>query len=652
MLDLIQKIKDYRFRPSGIKAIMVDAKPQSEVLSVGAKTFLNNIFLDMLFGEEPSVSTPQMEKGTVCEQDGIKLYRAKTQAFHTKNLEKKSNDHIAGTCDLILKDKIVDIKCSFTNRTWFKMTEKEAMSEYQWQLVSYCWLWDKPLAQIAYCGVKTPDYLLEEEVKKAVKTSRINPDNHEEYNKIEEAVYNQHTFERVPSENRIKLYDFEVTQDMINKLKSKCESAKEYLLKLAEAEIDKAIIKTNQSFVTTENGASLPIVDQLISKYKEFGIELAFDQIIQGASVDQYRFTPLRAGIKIEKAKSFNADIQALLKSDSVLIETPIVRTSQIGIQVPRENRQTVILPKIAHKDLNLSFGQTITGEDYVLDLAQAPHLLVAGSTGSGKSVFLQSLISQLENSKSAEYTILDPKREFKNSFKDIPEICEYLENIKAEILVRQKIEDKTKLKPKVIIIDELEVLLNNTIKKHYEITAEPIMQVWNMNAKGSITSKKLKNPEYAKQLTIQKAQPKYGELCRSLIQFITSIGRSEKVHLVLATQNPTVKNLDSSIKANCPTRVCFRVATQVNSQVILDTVGGEKLLGKGDMLVITPQESSPIRLQGYLVGDAPVVNSADVTSTSIVNTAGRNNYNHNYNNNFNYNQLESTQSLINGMFN
>jgi DNA segregation ATPase FtsK/SpoIIIE, S-DNA-T family len=423
--------------------------------------------------------------------------------------------------------------------------------------------------------------------------------------KLEDEVRSLHNYDCIPVEHRIKSFCFDLVQEDVEKLKSRIIQAREYLTKLDNADSHNlAIIKTKQSFVTsTTTGQNLPIIESIISKYNEFGIELKFDEVVTGASVLQYRFTPLRAGIKIDKASKYNADIQALLKTDSVLIETPIPKTGQIGIQIPRTDRQSIQLPETSHlPNLLINLGQEVNGDNYTLDIATAPHVLIAGSTGSGKSVLIDSIVNQLET-KQAAYFLLDPKREFTSNPKsesNLEDIYGLLLRAKGSILDRQDIQDKTLFHPVIYILDEMELAMSSKEKLHYEITAPQFVEVMEELAGGKIKIKQVKNPKYAIQLSEQKAMPTYGQAITELVEFITRVGRSEKIHFIGATQNPTVKNLSSSIKANCPTRICLRVSQRSNSQVILDTDGGEKLLGKGDMLLMNPAEQSLIRLQGY----------------------------------------------------
>lgn len=587
-------------------------KKAGEVLTETAQTYLSEKFEDIIFGEPPDLYTMEIQKGKECENEAISLIRKVTQKFYTKfdeNIE-LSNEFAKGHPDIaeVATGELIEVKCPFRVRTWFRYTETKAFKAYVWQVKCYLWMLGLTKGKLAICAIPTPLNLILEDMKAHGSYNKSQTLTEAQYQEWEERFHNYHNFEAIPEMDRVKFYDVVLTQDDIDQMKSKVISAREHLQKIESSDsLAHAITRPKEvSFITTGISAisDLSDTDRIISKYKEFGIELKFDEKIQGASVSQYRFTPLRQGIKIEKAKAYNSDIMAVLKSDSVIIETPIPKTGQIGIQIPNETRTVITLPKVEKpvSDLVLSIGQTIGGQDYKLDLATAPHLLVAGATGSGKSVLLKTIISQLQDKKIG-FEILDPKSEFENSIKDHTRIYGVLTEIKQAIIKNTKITDKSKISPFVIILDEMETLLADTQKVPYpiDLAKYPVfITKYKTLANGGFTSKEIKNPAYLEELRTQRFQPKLGEACAGLIEYIVRLGRSEKIHLICATQNPTVKNVSSTIKANCPTRICLRVSTQVNSQVILDEPGGEKLLGNGDMLLMSPKETGLTRLQSY----------------------------------------------------
>lgn len=609
----MSKFASYKFRASQIHRLMANAKG-SEVLSVGAKTYLHEIYEDSIFGESPEVATIEIQKGNEVENDAIALLRKIRQKFYKKHPEddELSNEYITGHLDIVdLEDEmVIDIKCPFRVRTWFRYTEKDALDKYYWQLLSYLWLTGYKKGEIAVCAMPTPDHLILKDLQKQGFFYREGELSQEKYEEEEQKHYNLHNFSVIEEKDRIKFYRVEFNQEDVDRMISKIEAGRQYLMQLEASEsLSLAVQKSaSESYLTTTSAvnSNLSITDRLVTKYREFGIELKYDEGIVGASVTQFRFTPLKKGVKIEKAKAYNADIQAVLKSDSVIIETPIPKTGQIGIQIPNEVRTVVKREKIdSTNNLVLSIGQAIDGSDYQLDLATAPHLLVAGATGSGKSVLLKTIIDQL-HSKHHTYAILDPKREFgSKAISDHVKIHTLLLESQREIQARMSISDKSKLAPHIIILDEMETLLSDSQKLDYQVDEEkypPFIQKINELKDGTIKGIQVKNPAYEEQLKIQRAQPKLGDACRELIEYIVRLGRSEKVHLICATQNPTVQNISSSIKANCPTRICLRVASEVNSRVILDTNGGEKLLGNGDMLLMSPKENGLTRLQGYFI--------------------------------------------------
>jgi FtsK/SpoIIIE family/FtsK alpha domain len=533
----------------------------------------------------------------VCEKDAIKMYRINNSTIALKNEKRFESEFLIGTPDLILDDKIVDTKCPYLVSTWFGYTEKKAIDEYQWQMVAYMILCNKKKSELAICGINTPDYLVIEECRDACYKARVNPDNEEEMANIEFQVQALHNFDIWPEKYRIRSFEINLTDDLVAKLESKLTACRQFMLELAQSDPNLAYQK-KRSLLTTEHGSDLSIVDQIITKYNEFGIEIKFDEVITGASVLQYRFTLLSSGKKIEQLGKYNADIQALLKTDSVLIETPIPKTGQIGIQVPREDRQFVQAPMVTREHyLDLPIGQTIDGQRYYLNLAKAPHLLIAGATGSGKSVLLKNIIQELLFNEF-NVKILDPKFEL-GGICYPTQILIYLEHVIKTIKYRQKIEDKTTFEPIIVICDEMEILFSDKTKAAYEIDYDKYPEFIE-----APSGKMVKNPEFTQELIKARQNPTIGQLCQEYIRTIVTIGRSEKVHFIGATQNPIVKVIDSSIKANIPTRICLKVAQKSNSMVIIDQAGGEKLLGQGDMLLLTPEEPKPVRLQGFAYTD------------------------------------------------
>lgn len=606
----MKDFSEYKFRASSIARIMPAAKG-NQVLSEGAKTFLQEIYADSIFGETPDVETVATKKGKAMENDAIRLLSKVDGKFYDKHDENVTleNDYVCGHPDIDDKDEetIIDIKVPFYVRKWFGYTHKQAVKNYKYQMQAYMWLRDYKTSVIAVCAMQTPDDLIFDDARKMGMYRKAEELPEEKYQEWEQKLMNLHNISVIPETDRIKKFIVERDDVLIDSMKSKIKAAREELIKMAEADnLSSAVQRTaDVSFVNTiANKDKMTAVERIMSKYNEFGIELRHDETIHGASIDQMRFTPLKQGIKIDKAAKYNPDIQAVLESNSVIIETPIPNTGQIGIYTARKDRQPVYLPETdTTSNLVVSVGQAIDGEDYQLDIAGAPHILIGGTTGSGKSVLMNGIVEQLRE-KGIDYSILDPKNEFEHSHTEPEEILTVLEE--AVNTINSRKDDRgTDHPPLVLILDEMETLLSQNEQREYEIDTDKYPMFITSErelASGKMSSKQIKNPAYEEELRKRRKQPKVGDACRSAIEFITRMGRSEKVHMICATQNPTVKNVSSSIKANCSTRICLRVASNINSRVILDADGGESLLGKGDMLVLDPRVQGLQRLQGYLI--------------------------------------------------
>ena len=334
-------------------------------------------------------------------------------------------------------------------------------------------------------------------------------------------------------------------------------------------------------------------------KLAEFGIPVMPVEKKTGAQVTQYRFK-VAAGIKMQTVKKMKDDIELALESDGkVNILAPIQGTSLVGVEVPNRDRIRVYFDKklLNKGTLKFPIGQTIDGQDYYGDITEMPHLLIAGTTGSGKSVLLNVIlesISAQNSAKDLQLVLIDPKRVELAGFADLAHvegnktitdgyeasiklqsIMNEVEN-RYELLRKSKTKDiekynakaKTKLPRIVVVIDEyadfmLQPKVNKSKKK--DDRPEPI------NAEISITR-------------------------------LAAMGRAAGVHIILATQRPSVDVVTGLIKANFPTRIALTTSSVTDSRIILDESGAEKLTGRGDLLFKTPSQQGLIRLQGYSI--------------------------------------------------
>lgn len=379
----------------------------------------------------------------------------------------------------------------------------------------------------------------------------------------------------------------------------------------------KLLKSVEEKFSTAKNidYTKMKTEEKIQTKLMEHGMLIRYDSVVSGTTVDLYRFSP-SIGIKMSKIQTFTADVEQVLGATNVRILAPIPGTSLIGFEVPREYRTFPGNPSKA-KELNVPIGVDINGEIQYIDIQKAPHILVAGTTGSGKTETLRAILNSIEG--NANVWIADPKG---NEFLDIPnqrheedpeKIREMIEDA-VDIMEERFQEMKSKKqrdyqgKPLIVLVDEFgDFILNNlegTKKINYNSWTKSRLE----NACKSKGIKLNKISSNSKQYMIdiledydEQNMGKYSEMsAEELIIKISQKGRSAGVHLIIATQSPRATVITGRIKANIPTRIALRTSSELESRIILDIPGAEKLLGKGDMLLMKSDSSDIIRLQGY----------------------------------------------------
>lgn len=328
----------------------------------------------------------------------------------------------------------------------------------------------------------------------------------------------------------------------------------------------------------------------------EFSIDVEMEGANIGPKVTQYTLKP-PSGVKLNRISALETNIALNLAAQALRIEAPIPGQRAVGIEVPNRKAADVRLYGIltskqwSHADEPLSFaiGKDIAGDAVVGELNKMPHLLIAGQTGSGKSVMINTLLSSLlyRNSPADMRLILvDPKQVEMTPYQDIPHLL-------TPIITEP---EKT--------ISALKWAVNE-MERRYTLLAE--VKVRDIK---SYNSKKPEEPMPYIVIVIDELADLMMIAARdveALIVRLAQKARAVGVHLVLATQRPSVDVITGLIKANVPARIAFTVASQVDSRTILDQVGAEKLLGQGDMLMLTPQMSKPKRIQGAWVTDDEV---------------------------------------------
>jgi S-DNA-T family DNA segregation ATPase FtsK/SpoIIIE len=345
----------------------------------------------------------------------------------------------------------------------------------------------------------------------------------------------------------------------------------------------------------------------------EFGVEGTVVGISPGPVITVYEFQPA-PGVKVSQIVNLQDDLALALKAESVRIER-LAGRSTLGIEVPNQDRSLIHLGYLLSREefskapsrLTMALGTTIHGEPYFADLATAPHLLVAGATGAGKSVGLQSIITSIlykATRDEVQFIFIDPKRIELGVYSQIP-------HLKAEVVV----EPKKAANALRWAVSEME--------RRYRLLAEAHVRsidFYNRAIKDPAVRKRLalSDGEDEMQDTDVKPLPYYVIVIDELADLMlvaaseveTSIARLAQmaravgIHLIIATQRPSVDVLTGTIKANFPCRVSYATASRHDSRTILDQVGSEKLLGKGDMLFMPAGTSRIIRLHGGYVAE------------------------------------------------
>ena len=336
---------------------------------------------------------------------------------------------------------------------------------------------------------------------------------------------------------------------------------------------------------------------------RDFGVNAKVVEIHIGPAVTEYELT-VPAGTKVSKIVNINKEIALALAAKDVIIQAPIPGKSTIGVEIPNPTISSVTLREVLESPQNLksdakicaALGKDIMGTPKVFDLTKMPHLLVAGSTGSGKSVCINGIIASIlmrYKPNEVKLVLVDPKKVELTNYNGIPHLlCPVVSDPKKASLTLQRV---------VVEMDNRFTLFSDN-------------EVKNISGYNEMIEKEnRKHPEtpQAKMPYIVVIIDELADLMlvaskevEDSITRITQLARAAGIHLIVATQRPSTDVITGLIKNNIPSRISFAVSSQIDSRTILDQPGAEKLLGKGDMLYFPMGDSSPTRIQGCFVND------------------------------------------------
>jgi S-DNA-T family DNA segregation ATPase FtsK/SpoIIIE len=347
----------------------------------------------------------------------------------------------------------------------------------------------------------------------------------------------------------------------------------------------------------------------LEEKCREFSVEGSVVQIHPGPVVTTYEFKP-DAGVKYSKITGLADDLCLAMQAESVLIDR-IPGKSTVGIQIPNPNREIISMRELLESDaykrstsrLTLALGKTIHGEPFVSDLAMMPHLLIAGSTGAGKSVSVNAMLSSIlfrATPDDVRLIMIDPKRLELGMYEEIPHLL-------TPVVVDPK-----------LAANALRWAVHEMEERYKTLAAAGVRNIEQYNRNLKLAQVENKGPmtddhgneirtlpyivvliDELADLMMVASNEVEESICR-LAQMARAVG----IHLILATQRPSVDVITGLIKANLPARISFRVSSKIDSRTILDGNGAEQLLGKGDMLYLPPASSRFVRLHGPYISE------------------------------------------------
>lgn len=419
-------------------------------------------------------------------------------------------------------------------------------------------------------------------------------------NTIKEAPIEKHEDNKIIITSMEELKNKPITQESLE-VPSKTtptEEDKSYTLPKFSQIFDPLKPKKNNNTSFTQ--ANKEILERVL---KDFGIAAKVVEIHIGPAVTEYELT-VPPATKVNKIVNIDKEIALALAAKDVIIQAPIPGKSTIGIEIPNPTISSVTLREVLESPQNLksdakicaALGKDIMGTPKVFDLTKMPHLLVAGSTGSGKSVCINGIIASIlmrYKPNEVKLVLVDPKKVELTNYNGIPHLlCPVVSDPKKASLTLQK------------VVTEMD-------NRFQTFSDKEVKNITGYNEMIEKYNKKHPESPQSKMPYIVVIIDELADLMlvaskevEDSITRITQLARAAGIHLIVATQRPSTDVITGLIKNNIPSRIAFAVASQIDSRTILDQRGAERLLGKGDMLYFPMGESAPTRIQGCFVND------------------------------------------------
>lgn len=470
-----------------------------------------------------------------------------------------------------------------------------------------------------------------DKIKTFIKTNREESKD-DEREIVEEAEYSE-VIEKPTKENKETIKedkDDDIVITSLDSIKNKKEEIQPAVVEAEPIQVNEVITNTTYKIPplsllneiknqkrTSPDSYTLNNKTVLEKVLKDFQITAKVVEIHIGPAVTQYEIV-VPAGTKVSRILSINKEIALALAAKDVRIEAPIPGKSTIGIEIPNQSISAVSFREIIEAnqsvkdkyDIMVTLGKNLMGKPIVADMAKMPHLLVAGSTGSGKSVCINSIICSIlmnYNPNDVKLILVDPKKVELTNYNGTPHLyCPVVNDPKKASIMLQN------------VVREME--------KRYDIFAEKgVKKISEYNAYIEKENKKHPEAPFNKMPFWVVIIDELADLMlvaskevEDSIMRITQMARAAGIHLIVATQRPSTDVITGVVKANIPSRICFAVASQIDSRTALDMSGAEKLLGKGDMLYLPMGENTPTRIQGCYISDDEINRLIDYCSKQI----------------------------------
>jgi S-DNA-T family DNA segregation ATPase FtsK/SpoIIIE len=355
----------------------------------------------------------------------------------------------------------------------------------------------------------------------------------------------------------------------------------------------------------------------LEQKLADFGVDGRVVEVQPGPVVTMYKFEP-GSGIKVSQIVNLSDDLSMALRAAAVRIQAPVPGEAVVGIEVPNRKRERVYLREILEAEefsaensqLTIALGKDIAGRPVAADLARMPHLLIAGATGTGKSVSIHTMIAAILFNATADdvrFILIDPKMLELSVYENIPHmlvpvVVDPSKAAAALLWATQEMETR------YMMMREFGVRNIDSYNQAIAAGAKPEMKALPMTDEGDLNAKPLEHRKLPKIVIVIDELADLllseGKTIERDISRLAAKARAAGIHLILATQRPSVDVITGLIKANLPARISFQVTSRVDSRTILDSIGAERLLGAGDMLFMPPGSAKLRRLHGPFVSE------------------------------------------------